>query len=110
MSKKVQYANPAHEINIISLQSLQTRRQGDVHTLRARTAKVALLDIIAEKRLETAGILRSQNHLVPAIMFRHPFAEPLLGLAVLIVDCCVDEVPYSVGSICNVRSAGGGIR
>lgn len=64
-----------------------------MHTFRASTAKVALLDIIAEKSLEAPCILRSQDHLVPTIVFRHPFAEPLLGLAILIVDCCVDKVP-----------------
>lgn len=87
-SRKIPGMNP-EQVDIISLQPLQTRFQRKLQVLARIASKIA--SHLAPE-LGRASELGSQNNLISIATLRHPLANPLLGLAELVQVGRVDEV------------------
>jgi hypothetical protein len=84
----------AYQVNVVSLEFLQTRFNGEMHALRTGPSEVALLYWLLEHIW--LGILCRNDHLLPTASLLQPFSNPLFALAALIGVGGIDEVAAEV--------------
>lgn len=81
------------DVKVVSLQLTQRARQGDMEGFRAIAGEIGLDDIIITfVMVEACSILWCNDHLIAeAGAGLQPFANPLLGLLVLIIVGGINE-------------------
>jgi hypothetical protein len=92
--KKGKQKGGVYQVNIISLQTLETLANGNVHAFRPRTTKVAPLARFTHPRARR--VLGSDDHFLSPAGLSQPLSNPSFALPVVIIVCRVDEVSTEV--------------
>jgi hypothetical protein len=82
-------------INVIRLEFLQTSFKRMLQSLCMHAPEVGLDDVFALVAFVgpvCSGEFRGDDHLISTIAFRHPLANPRLGLFILVVAGGVDKI------------------